>query len=197
MNNHKLKVLKPEEVNDGTSERLINGVKTTPAFKNNSAGFIGLLKGLNPLQFASDAIAQICHYRHQIKELETEQLRICKEAEIRHNQINSALKLGLRSLEERRLAIETSIQIASKELDQSHMERSKIVESMLNLTDQMSDKTYSSEDRLLFHSSIGLLAEILKEMGNQGTAKLNLITNNTLKALEEVPQAKAFLTFSK
>jgi len=196
MNNRNLKVLDLEVVNESKAVRLINEIKPTSAFECDTKGFIGLLKGLNPLQFVSESIAQICHYRHQIKILETEQLRIGKEADIRHNQIDSALKLGLKILEERRLAIEISIEVVSKELEQSHLERSKIVESISNLTDQMSDKDYSSEDRQLFYSTIGLLAETLKEMGNQGTAKLTLITNNTRKVLETVPETRALLTFS-
>lgn len=55
---------------------------------------------------------------------------ISKEAEIRHNQIDSAFKMSMATIEERRLAIEISMQAVCKELDQSHMESSKIVESI-------------------------------------------------------------------
>ncbi len=176
--------------------KLINDIQGIKTYSPDSSGWKGLLKSLNPLQHISESVAQICHYRHQIKLLETEQIRIKEEANIRHHQIDAALEAGLKTLEERRLALKCSLEVVSKELEHTHVERKKIVECISNLTKQMSNKKYSTEDRQIFHTSIVTLSVTLKDMGAESTTKLSLIANNTQKALEALPQTRALLTFS-
>ena len=177
--------------------KLINDIKGLEKFDTKSAGWMGLVKGLNPLQHLSESIAQICHYRHQIKILETEQVRIREEAGIRHHQIHAALEASLKTIEERRLAINSSLEVVAKELEHAHIERNKIVDCITQLTTEMTNATSSTEDKKLFHTSIGVLSETLKDMGNQSTAKLSLIATNTLKALDTLPQTRSLLTFSE
>ena len=176
--------------------KLINDIKGLESYDSKSSGWVGLVKGLNPLQHLSESIAQVCHYRHQIKVLETEQVRIREEADIRHHQIDAALEAALKTIEERRVAISSSLEAVSKELEHTLVERLKIVECISSLTMQMADQSFTTDDRKLFHTSIATLTDSLKDMGTESTAKLSLIATNTQKALETLPQTRGLLTFS-
>lgn len=194
--NKKTNPVKGELIPKEKQVKMIGDIQGLKTYNPDSSGWKGLVKSLHPLQHVSESIAQICHYRHQIKVLETEQIRIREEANIRHHQIDAALEAGLKTLEERRLALKSSLEVVSKELEHTHIERNKIVECITNLTVQMSDKEFSTEDRQVFHTSITTLSVTLKDMGAESTTKLSLIANNTQKALEALPQTRALLTFS-
>jgi len=176
--------------------KLIQDVKEGRSLEFDKSGFMGFLKSLNPLQFASEAIAQIVHYRHQIKILETEQKRIEAEAGIRHHQIDAALKAGLQLLEERRVALQMALQVVSKDLDNSHLEKKRILDCIDNLVKNISDQSLSIEEKQLSHTAIAMFTESLKGIGEQSIVKLDLIAKNTQKALDAMPRSELILTFS-
>ncbi len=155
------------------------------------------MQSLNPLQFASEAIAQIAYYNHQVKILETEQKRINEEANIRHHQIDAALKAGLKLLDERRIALKMTLKVVTKDLENTHIEKKQILDSIDNLVKNISDPNLSSEEKTLSHSTISILSDSLKTMGQESTVKLNLIAQNTQKALEAMPRSDLILTFSE
>lgn len=176
--------------------KLIQDVKESRSLEFDKSGVMGFLQSLNPLQFASEAIAQIVHYRHQIKVLETEQKRIEAEAGIRHHQINAALKAGLQLLEERRVALQMALQVVSKDLENSHLEKKRILDCIDNLVKNISDQNLSIEEKQLSHTAIAMFTESLKGIGEQSIVKLDLIAKNTQKALEAMPRSELILTFS-
>lgn len=176
--------------------KLIQDVKQGRSLEFDKSGFMGFLQSLNPLQFASEAIAQIVHYRHQIKVLETEQKRIEAEAGIRHHQIDAALKAGLQLLEERRVALQMALQVVSKDLENSHLEKRRILDCIDNLVRNISDQSLSIEEKKLSHTAIAMFTESLKGIGEQSIVKLDLIAKNTQKALDAMPRSELILTFS-
>lgn len=176
--------------------KLIQDVKESRSLEFDKSGVMGFLQSLNPLQFASEAIAQIVHYRHQIKVLETEQKRIEAEAGIRHHQIDAALKAGLQLLEERRVALQMALQVVSKDLENSHLEKKRILDCIDNLVKNISDQNLSIEEKQLSHTAIAMFTESLKGIGEQSIVKLDLIAKNTQKALEAMPRSELILTFS-
>lgn len=198
MGRDKNTISRPEVV-DSKPVALIKESKYLGAYMRNvtSTGVLGLLESLNPLGFISETIGQICYYRHQVKLLDVEQLRIDKEAELRHKQIDAALEASLKILEERRAAIADTLRIVSKELEQAHIERSRVLQIIENLTEKMVDPASGLEERQLYHSTIGYFAEVLTQMGDQSTAKLTLIADNTRKALEAMPHTRSLLTFTE
>lgn len=177
--------------------KLIQDVKSGKALDFDKSGMIGFLKSINPLQFASETIAQITHYKIQIKNLETEQLRIREEAKIRHKQIDSALKAGLQLLEERRKALEMSLEIVSKDLENTHLEKKNILDCISNLVKNISDPKLSIAEKEMSNTLMPELTGLLKTLGEQSTVKLDLIAKNTQKALEAIPNSDRILTFSE
>lgn len=177
--------------------KLIQDVNTGKQLEFDRSGVMGFLKSLNPLQFASETIAQLAHYKHQVKILETEQKRIVAEANIRHHQIDAALKAGLQLLEERRNALEMALDVVTKDLEHTHLEKKRILDCIDNLVANISDPALSSEEKQLSHSTMSILSESLRTMGEQSTVKLDLIAKNTQKALEAMPRSDRILTFSE
>jgi hypothetical protein len=177
--------------------KLIQDVKSGKVLDFDKSGMMGFLKSLNPLQFASEAIAQITHYKIQIKHLETEQLRISEESKIRHKQIDSALKAGLQLLEERRKALEMSLEVVAKDLENTHLEKKNILDCISNLVKNISDPKLSIEEKEMSNTLMPELTGLLKTLGEQSTVKLDLIATNTQKALEAMPNSDRILTFSQ
>lgn len=159
-------------------------------------GWKDLVKSLNPLGTAKEAFSEFLYYRHQIKVLAVEQKRIEKEAEIRHHQIDAALEIAVKILDDRRNAIEKSFSLVSQELNNQHIARAGIIEAVKNLTNDIMDGSKSVDERALSQTALSTMSEILKTMGEQSTANLTLIAQNTQKALEAIPQTKSLLTFS-
>lgn len=179
------------------SGKLIQDIKSGKSLKFDKSGATGFLKSLNPLQFASETIAQYAHYKLQVKALETEQLRINAEAGIRHKQINSALKAGLQLLEERRKALQMALEVVTKDLENTHLEKKDILKCISNLVKNISDPNLSSEEKQMSHVLMPELTGLLKCLGEQSTVKLDLIAQNTQKALEAIPNSDRILTFSE
>jgi len=187
----------PKQSTNKRKGKLIQDVKSGKALEFDKSGMMGFLKSLNPLQFASETIAQVTHYKIQIKHLETEQLRICEEAKIRHNQIDSALKAGLQLLEERRKALEMSLEVVAKDLEHTHLEKKNILECISNLVKNISDPKLSIEEKQMSNTLMPELTGLLKTLGEQSTVKLDLIAKNTQKALEAMPNSDRILTLSE
>lgn len=158
--------------------------------------WIDLLKSLNPLGAAKDAVSEFLYYRHQIKVLNVEQKRIEEEAKIRHHQIDAALEIAVKILDDRKNAIEKSFCLVSQELANQHIARTGIIESIKNLTNDIMDSSKSIEERSLSQTALSTMSEILRTMGEQSTANLTLIAQNTQKALDAIPQTRSLLTFS-
>lgn len=177
--------------------KLIQDVNTGKQLEFDKSGVMGFLKSLNPLQFASETIAQLAHYKHQVKILETEQKRIDAEANIRHKQIDAALKAGLQLLDERRNALQMALEVVTKDLEHTHLEKKRVLDCIDNLVANISDPNLSSEEKQLSHATMSILSESLKTMGEQSTVKLDLIAKNTQKALEAMPRSDLILTFSE
>lgn len=169
--------------------------KAHPSFGKDS-GWKDLLKSLNPIGTAKDAFSEFLYYRHQIKVLGVEQKRIEKEAEIRHHQIDAALEIAVKILDDRRNAIEKSFSLVAQELNHQHIARAGIIEAIKNLTNDIMDSSKSVDERSLSQTALSTMSEILKTMGEQSTANLALIAQNTQKALEAIPQTKSLLTFT-
>ncbi|WP_146749208.1 hypothetical protein [Paracidovorax anthurii] len=176
--------------------KLIQEVKESKPLEFDRNGFMGFMKSLNPLQFASETIAQLVYYKHQVKILETEQERIEAEAGIRHHQIDAALRAGLQLLEERRVALHMALQVVSRDLENSHLEKKRILDCIDNLVKNISDPDLSLEEKQLSHTTIAMFTESLKNIGEQSIVKLDLIAKNTQKALEAMPRSELILTFS-
>jgi hypothetical protein len=179
-----------------TKGKLIQDIKSGSELDLKKSGVMGFLSSLNPLQFASETIAQLAHYKHQVKVLETEQKRIEAEANIRHHQIDAALKAGLQLLEERRIALQMALEVVSKDLEHTHIEKKRILDCMDNLVANISNPELSSEEKQLSHATISIFSDSLKSMGEQSTVKLDLIAKNTQKALEAMPRSDLLLSFS-
>ncbi|HDY7676927.1 TPA: hypothetical protein RQJ96_004437 [Vibrio vulnificus] len=177
--------------------KLIQDVKSGKALNFDKEGMMGFLKSLNPLQFASETIAQITHYKIQIKNLQTEQIRIQEEAKIRHKQIDSALEAGLQLLEERRRALEIALEVVAKDLENTHLEKQNILDCISNLVKNISDPKLSIEEKQMSNILLPELTGLLKTLGEQSTVKLDLIAQNTQKALEAMPNSDRILTFSE
>lgn len=177
--------------------KLIQDIKAGKPIEFDRNGVMGFLKSLNPLQFASETIAQIVHYKHQIKVLETEQKRIDAEAGIRHHQIDAALKAGLQLLEERRVALQMALEVVSNDLENSHIEKQRVLDCIDNLVRNISDPNLSSEEKQLSHTAIALFTDSLRSIGEQSVVKLDLIAKNTQKALEALPRSELLLTFGE
>lgn len=178
------------------SVELIGKIQSPSLPRPDGAGFLGLLKSLNPLGTAKEIMADILFYRHQIKVLDVEQKRITEEASIRHHQINATLEIAVKILDDRRNAIEKSFQLVAQELRNQQLAREGIIKSISNLTADIMDSAKSIEERQLSQTALSTMSEILKTMGEQSTANLSLIAQNTQKALEAIPQTKSLLTFS-
>lgn len=172
------------------------GEKTMGVIPGFWGGLTGLVQALNPLGPLVEAYTATLHYRHQVKLLQVEQERIIKEAEIRHNQIDAALQIAIKILDDRRNAMEQSIKIAIQELQQSHIERIKIIECIKNLNNGILNRSYSLEERQLMRLSLADMGNLLSNLGKQSTTNLSLIAQNTQKALDAVPSARGLLTFS-
>lgn len=177
--------------------KLIQDVNTGKQLEFDKSGMLNFLKSLTPLQNVSEAIAQLAHYKHQVKILEREQTRIDAEAKIRHHQIDAALKAGLQLLEERRSALQMALEVVTKDLEHTHLEKKRVLDCIDNLVGNISDPKLSSEEKQLSHATMSILSESLKTMGEQSTVKLDLIAKNTQKALEAMPNSDRILTFSE
>lgn len=178
------------------SVELIGKIQSPSLPRPDGAGFLGLLKSLNPLGTAKELMADILFYRHQIKVLDVEQKRIAEEANIRHHQIDAALEIAVKVLDDRRNAIEKSFQLVAQELQNQQLAREGIIKSISNLTTDIMNSAKSIEERQLSQTALSTMSEILRTMGEQSTANLSLIAQNTQKALEAIPQTKSLLTFS-
>lgn len=190
--------MRPTSVGKDTQHELDQPLKKS-AYVSNHRGplLMGFLKSLNPLQFASETIAQITHYKIQVKNLEIEQIRIQEEAKIRHKQIDSALKAGLQLLEERRVALEMALEVVAKDLENTHLEKQNILDCISNLVKNISDTNLSIEEKQMSNTLLPELTGLLKTLGEQSTVKLDLIAKNTQKALEAMPNSDRILTFSE
>ena len=158
--------------------------------------WIDLFKSLNPLGTAKEVMSEFLYYRHQIKVLNVEQKRIEEEAKIRHHQIDAALEIAVRILDDRKNAIEKSFSLVSQELSNQHIAKIGIIEAIKNLTNDIMDGSKSIEERSLSQTALSTMSEILRTMGEQSTANLSLIAQNTQKALDAMPQTRSLLTFS-
>ncbi len=191
-----MKDINPPIQSSKVKGKLIQDIKSGTQLDLNKSGVMGFLSSLNPLQFASETIAQLAHYKHQVKILETEQKRINAEANIRHHQIDAALKAGLKLLDERRYALQMALEVVSRDLEHTHIEKKRVLDCMDNLVANISNPELSSEEKQLSHATISILSDSLKHMGEQSTVKLDLIAKNTQKALEAMPRSDLLLTFS-
>ena len=62
-----MKDINPAPKKTKSNGKLIQDVKESKPLEFDKSGFMGFIKSLNPLQFASETIAQLVHYKHQIK----------------------------------------------------------------------------------------------------------------------------------
>ena len=141
-------------------------------------GWFDLVKSLNPLGTAKEAFSEFLYYRHQIKVLAV------------------ALEIAVKILDDRKNAIEKSFSLVSQELRNQHIARAGIIEAIKNLTNDIMDSSKSIDERALSQTALSTMSEILRTMGEQSTANLTLIAQNTQKALEAIPQTRSLLTFS-
>lgn len=175
--------------------KLIQDLQTGKSLHFDRAGIMGFLKSLNPLQFASETIAQITHYKIQIKNLEAEKFRIHEEAKIRHSQIDSTLALILKMLEDRRIEFEKGIATMAESLEKDHLEKQALLDSISNLTKNISDPSLSLEEKQMSITALPILTTSLAAIGEQSTIKLDSIVKNNQNALEVVPNSFRMLAF--
>jgi len=95
-------IVTAEYVSDNMLNTTIPGMSKgiQPFAAANTSGLLASLQALNPLQHIATSIAQICHYKQQVKALETEQLRIKQQAQVMHHQIDAQLEIRIKELDE-------------------------------------------------------------------------------------------------
>ena len=90
-----------------------------------------------------------------------------------------------------------ALDVVTKDIEHTHLEKKRILDCIDNLVANISDPALSSEEKQLSHSTMSILSESLRTMGEQSTVKLDLIAKNTQKALEAMPRSDRILTFSE
>ncbi|RME57437.1 hypothetical protein D6779_08665 [Candidatus Parcubacteria bacterium] len=196
------KTKKEHKASAGVSKKigpveLIGKVEHNYRFEKVSQDFFDFLGALNPLGHISDTIARILEYKVEIKRLEVEGKRIEREAKIRHHQIDAALKVAISMLNERREAIRGFLSIASKEIDNCHVERMAIVRTIDNLNDLIKDKKVSLETRKMAIESLPIMTKLLSDYGDKGSAAFKQLVDTTQKAIDHInaPSARHLLSF--
>lgn len=175
------------------TEKLIQDLQLGRSMDFDRSRLTGFINSLNPLQFASETIARLVHYKHQIKLLEFEQKRIDAEAGIMHHKIDATLQAGFQILEVQKTALHIALQAVSEDLENSHFRKKSISESINNLVNNISDKNLSLEEKQLSNSALLMLIDLLKDIGEKDIIKLDSIAKNTLKALEAIPRSGSIL----
>lgn len=150
---------------------------------------------LNPLTVISQTISQIAYYRQQIKMLETQQLHINRQAELCHHQIDAALTVKLKTLEVQRNALYAKLCIAAKELDGMRVGKQEIRNNISELIKNICNPQMSSEDKKILYSSLALLTDLLKTMGNDSVVKFDSLMKNTQCTAEMLPSSQFNLPF--
>lgn len=89
-----------------------------------------------------------------------------------------------------------ALEVVSRDLEHTHIEKKRILDCMDNLVGNISNPELSSEEKQLSHATMSILSDSLKYMGEQSTVKLDLIAKNTQKALEAMPRSDLLLSFS-
>ena len=150
---------------------------------------------LNPLTVISQTITQIAYCRQQIKMLETQQLHINRQADLCHHQIDAALTVKLQALEVQRNTLYEKLRIATEELNDVRLEKKDIRNNISELTKSICNPQMSNEDKKIVYSSLELLSNVLKTMGNDSVVKLDLLMNATQCTTEMLPSSQFNLPF--
>ncbi len=171
-----------------------NSLQGIEEYNPNSLATRSLSNSLFPLgNVVSDSIAKICHYKHQVKILETEEKRILENAKIEHHRIDATLETCLKQIESQKEITEKKLKEISKSLENSHIERLKLLDTINNVTKAISAPNLSSECKEKMYSSLSIFTKLLAEMGDKEIIKLSYIVNDAEKRLGQNATTKFLL----
>ena len=114
--------------------------------------------------------------------------RVAEEMKTNRKQIAGQLKYELKKLDDRRRIIEKGLKLVSRELKQNHIERTKIIQIVGELSRQLIDNKIDFETKKVLQTSISTFSGMLTDLGSAGSVNLSHVVKNTEKNLKAIPQ---------
>ena len=151
------------------------------------------LKALNPLGAISETVGKIMACRVEIKRLKLEADTLKREYDSRNRMIDGTMKYAMKQLEQQRKEMENYFAHAAKQLNQAHLERKAIIDTISKSTKMMTDRRMSLEEKKLAQETITAMSKLLVESQQAGSATLSLLIDSSNKNLLSVPSLAGLL----
>jgi len=162
-----------------------------------SNGFLELLGRLNPFGAIGSVLSQVLDYKREIKYFELDILRIEEEAKLRNKQLDMAFQIEITKIEERRKVLQDGFAVIAKMLDNIHMQKLEITSVISDLSESLSSTDLALEEKRIIRETIGDLSKLSISVGQEGTACMNILAQNTQKALESLPSSRELLALGR
>ena len=123
--------------------------------------------------------------------------RIEEEAMLRHKQLDMAFEIEITKIEERRKVLQDGFALIAKMLDNIHLQKREITAVISDLSRSLSNMDLTIEEKQIIRETIGDLSKLSISIGQEGTASMNILAQNTQKALESLPSSRELLALGK
>jgi hypothetical protein len=157
------------------------------------SGINAFLSGLTPLGAIAKTVGEIMACRVEIKRLQNDAQAIRQEYEVKNRQVDVVLQVALQSLEQRRVAIERFFDHADRQMMQQHIWSSQRVRVIQNMTDLISRRGISLEEKILAHETLRAMSKDLIAAQELGSAALSVLVETARQDLLSVPSIKGLL----
>ena len=159
--------------------------------------FVSFMDALNPLGNLAKVVAKVVACRVDIKRLQNEAKEIQRDYELRSQQskhdyevtskkIDATLVIALKSLDDRRFAMERFFSQAEKEMRQHHIYGNQIVRALQNMRELAFRRDISFEEKKLAYEAIQSLSKDLVASQKNGSVSLSILVQNTRQDLSSV-----------
>lgn len=156
--------------------------------------FVSFMDALNPLGNLAKVVAKVVACRVDIKRLQNEadeakrsyesRARQSKyDYEITSQKIDATLAIALKSLENRRFAMDRFFSHAEKTMKQHHIYGNQIVRTLQNMRELAFRRDISFEEKKLAYEAIQSLSKDLVASQSNGSAALGILVQNTRQDL--------------
>lgn len=151
------------------------------------------VSALNPFGDIARGIGEIMACRVAIKRLRNEAKQIEYDYYSDKNRVDATLKVALRTLENRRVAMERFFDNAEIRMRQHHIWGNQRVKVIVAMTGLISQRDMSLQEKQLAHETIRALSTDLVESQRHGTAALSVLMETARQQLMSVPSFRGML----
>lgn len=172
----------------GSKRTRIDKIDAAPPTKETPT-WVSILKAFNPFGPAAEAYAKTLAYRIEVKRLELEAERVREQSKPINSEIDKTYKLKMEELQQRRLVLARTFDLAEKQLENLHVERMHVLKIAQAASAKAMEDGVPFEERQLFKELALAATQQLPSFGQNANQSLKVL----VKALPPVEMPSRLL----